>query len=327
MMDYYGREIKYMRLSITDKCNYRCQYCMPEEGIPDVGHESILRYEELETIVQVATELGIHKFRLTGGEPLVRKGVVDFVKRLKEIPGVEELTMTTNGALLGDLATPLKKAGLDRVNISLDSLRHSRFREITRLGNLDDVFAGINAATDAGLTPIKLNVVIMKGINDDEIVDFVQLTMQHPFEVRFIELMPFSGNEQLSEQYMSREEMMKKLPALRPVNVSPEESGVAELYTYPGARGRIGFISPLSHCFCATCNKVRVTADGKLKTCLHSNQEHDLKQALREGANDPIHRKNMVKKALQEGILSKEERHHLEPGKKSVDRNMNKIGG
>ncbi|NCB45011.1 MAG: radical SAM protein, partial [Clostridia bacterium] len=159
MIDHYGREIQYMRLSITDKCNYRCQYCMPEEGIPDVGHESILRYEELETIVQAATELGIHKFRLTGGEPLVRKGVVDFVKSLQEIPGVEELTMTTNGALLGDLAAPLKKAGLDRVNISLDSLRHSRFREITRLGNLDDVFAGINAATDAGLTPIKLNVV------------------------------------------------------------------------------------------------------------------------------------------------------------------------
>ncbi len=327
MIDHYGREIQYMRLSITDKCNYRCQYCMPEEGIPDVGHENILRFEEMEIIVRAATELGIHKFRLTGGEPLVRKGVVDFVKRLKEIPGVEELTMTTNGALLGDLAAPLKKAGLDRVNISLDSMRHSRFREITRLGNLDDVYAGINAATDAGLTPIKLNVVIMKGVNDDEIIDFVQLTMQHPFEVRFIELMPFSGNEPLSTQYMSRDDMMKMLPALRPVDAIPKETGVAELYTYPGARGRIGFISPLSHCFCGTCNKVRVTADGKLKTCLHSNQEFDLKPALRVGEKDTTSRKDGVKKALEEGILSKEERHHLSPGKKSVDRNMNKIGG
>jgi cyclic pyranopterin phosphate synthase len=300
---------------------------MPEEGIPDVGHENVLRYEELETIVGAATELGIKKFRLTGGEPLVRKGIVDFVRRLKEISGVEQLTMTTNGALLGDLALPLKRAGLDRVNISLDSLRHSRFREITRLGNLDDVYAGINAATEAGLTPIKLNVVVMKGMNDDEIIDFVQLTMQHPFEVRFIELMPFSGNESISGRYISREEMLEKLPALRPLTVPLEESGVAELYTYPGARGQIGFISPLSHCFCSTCNKVRVTSDGKLKTCLHSNQEYDLKTALRIEEKKGMTRKDAVKKAIQEGVLAKEERHHLVPGQKSVDRNMNKIGG
>ena len=326
MKDSYGREINYMRLSITDKCNYRCKYCMPEEGIPDLGHDQILRYEELEAIVMASVELGIHKFRLTGGEPLVRKGIVDFVKRLKSIPGVTELTMTTNGALLGDLAKPLKAAGLDRVNISLDSLRHTRFKEITRCGDLNDVLAGINAATAAGFSPIKLNVVTMKGFNDDEILDFVQLTMQHPFEVRFIELMPFSGNKEMNYGYISTDEIKEKLPALKPVEVTLHESGVAQLYSYPGSKGYIGFISPLSDCFCPTCNKVRVTSDGKLKTCLHSNNEYDLKPALIENSKGNFDIEKL-KRSIEQAIMAKEECHHLQPGKATVVRNMNKIGG
>lgn len=325
MKDSYNREINYMRLSITDKCNYRCKYCMPEEGIPDLGHDKILRFEELEAIVKASVELGIHKFRLTGGEPLVRKGIVDFVRRLKAIPGVKELTMTTNGSLLGDLAKPLREAGLDRVNISLDSLRHTRFKEITRCGDLNDVFAGINASTAAGFSKIKLNVVTMRGFNDDEIIDFVQLTMQHPFEVRFIELMPFNGNKEIAYGYISSEEIKAKLPALRPVE-GDHDSGVAQLFTYPGSKGYIGFISPLSNCFCPTCNKVRITSDGKLKTCLHSNSEYDLMPSLKEKANGAFDIEK-IKEAIKEAIMAKEECHHLQPGKATVNREMNKIGG
>lgn len=324
MIDRFGRNIEYMRLSITDKCNYRCIYCMPEEGVCDIGHENILRYEEFLIIVRAAVSLGIRKFRLTGGEPLVRKGVVDFVKRLKSIRGVEELTMTTNGSLLKSLAQPLKDAGLDRVNISLDSLRHTRFKLITRGGNLNDVFEGINSAWRAGLTPIKINTVVMKNFNDDEIMDFVQLTLQYPFEVRFIELMPFSGNENMDYQYISNEDIKAKLPALKEAGAN---NGVAQLYTYPGALGKIGFISPLSHCFCESCNKVRVTADGKLKTCLHSNKEYDLSFPLKESAKNEEETFEIVKKKLEAGILGKEKRHKLLPGVKTVDRNMNKIGG
>ena len=326
MKDSYGREINYMRISITDKCNYRCKYCMPEEGIPDLGHDQILRYEELEAIVRASVELGIHKFRLTGGEPLVRKGIVDFVGRLKSIPGVEELTMTTNGALLGALAKPLRDAGLDRVNISLDSLKHKRFKEITRCGDLKDVLAGIEASTKAGFSPIKLNVVTMKGFNDDEIMDFVQLAKEEPFEVRFIELMPFNGNKDIDYGYISSEEIMAKIPNLIAVKGPISDSGVAQLYSLPGSKGYIGFISPLSHCFCPDCNKVRITSDGKLKTCLHSNNEHDLKPALIEKANGDFHIEK-IKSSIEDAIMAKEECHHLEPGKATVERNMNKIGG
>jgi cyclic pyranopterin phosphate synthase len=299
---------------------------MPEEGIPDLGHDKILRYEELEAIVRASVELGIHKFRLTGGEPLVRKGIVDFVGRLKSIPGVKELTLTTNGALLGALAKPLKAAGLDRVNISLDSLNHQRFKEITRCGDLEDVLAGIEAAKKAGFSTIKLNVVTMKGFNDHEIMDFVQLTKEEPFEVRFIELMPFNGNRDIDYGYISSEEIMAKIPGLTAVEGSHSDSGVAQLYSLPASKGYIGFISPLSHCFCPNCNKVRITSDGKLKTCLHSNNEYDLKPALIEKTNGDFDIKK-IKAFIEDAIMTKEECHHLEPGKATVERNMNKIGG
>jgi len=301
---------------------------MPEEGVKDLGHENILTLEEIERIVRTAASLGISKFRLTGGEPLVRKGIIELIKHLKVIPGVRELTMTTNGALLGDMAKDLKAVGLDRVNISLDTLNHTRFKSITRGGDLNDVIAGINAAVDAGLKPIKLNVVVMKEFNEDEIMDFVQMTFQHDYEIRFIELMPIGETAgQCEGGYVSNAQIKSRLPGLRPlsVNVDGEEEetayGVAELYQYPGTRGKIGFISPMSDCFCPSCNKLRLTADGKLKTCLHSNHEVDLKMALNSEDEGEL------KKTIEAAVLSKEEKHNLCEGAVPIERNMNKIGG
>lgn len=318
MKDSYNRDINYMRISVTDRCNYRCRYCMPQ-GCTDIGHNNILTFEQIENIVRAAVSLGITKFRLTGGEPLVRKGIVGLVRNLSSIDGVEELVMTTNGALLTDYAKELKKAGLSRVNISLDTMRHTRFKEITGGGNLDDVFAGINAATMAGLNPVKINTVIMKGFNDDEIPDFVQLTLQHDYDVRFIEVMPVGDCAEISNEcYMSCEEIKKRLPALK--KVETEQQGVADIYRYPSSRGTLGFISAISNCFCDKCNKIRLTSDGKLKTCLHSNQEIDLKSALAEGSPEAL------VDIIRETILNKEEKHSLKDGQ-TIERNMNRIGG
>lgn len=319
MKDNFGREINYMRISVTDKCNNRCKYCMPPEGVEDLGHNRILKFEEIERIVSAAASLGITKYRLTGGEPLVRKGIVGLVKKLSEIQGVEEIGMTTNGLLLAQYAEDLKKAGLNRVNISIDSLRHTRYKNITRGGDLDQVTAGINAAVKAGLTPVKLNVVAMRGFNDDEIMDFVQLTYQHDYEIRFIELMPIgTALKDCEYGYISCEELKEKMPALRPVD---NGSGVAELFKYPGAKGKIGFITPISSCFCEECNKLRLTSDGKIKTCLHSGQEIDLKVALDENTEDAL------VAMIQEAIEGKEKKHLLGEGGEPIAREMNKIGG
>lgn len=319
MKDNFGREISYLRISVTDRCNLRCQYCMPEEGIDSIGHENILTFENIERIVRAAAELGIEKYRITGGEPLARKGIVGLIDNLSKIEGVKELAMTTNGTLLADKAEALKKAGLHRVNVSLDTLNPTRYKHITRGGHLDEAIAGINAAMKVGLTPLKLNVVVMKGFNDNEIMDFVQLTYQHPYQIRFIELMPIGlateGNEY---GFISNEEVKKKLPMLTPV---AEKNGVAEVFKYPGAMGTIGFISALSSHFCGECNKIRLTADGKLKTCLHSNQEIDLNETLKQGED------GLLKEVLQRAILKKEARHHLNEGSKPISRDMNKIGG
>lgn len=319
MKDNFGREINYMRISITDRCNLRCTYCMPEEGIENIGHEQILSFEEIERVVKAAATLGIKKFRITGGEPLARKGVVQLVEKLTKIEGVEEVTMTTNGTLLDKFASDLKKAGLSRVNISIDSLNPTKYRKITRGGDIEEAYAGINAATKAGLTPVKLNVVAMKGFNDDEILDFVQLTYQYPFEIRFIELMPI-GNAEVGEEFdlITVEDIKEKLPALRPVQ-GPH--GVADTYKYPGATGTIGLISPMSRHFCGECNKIRLTADGKLKPCLHSNREIDLSEVLKHGSDED------VQEAIKNAILNKDERHHLNEGATPIERDMNKIGG
>ena len=319
MKDCFGREISYMRISVTDRCNLRCKYCMPAEGIEDLGHENILSFESIERIVRASTELGITKFRLTGGEPLVRSGIVDLVEILAKIKGVEELAMTTNGIMLDKYAESLKKAGLDRVNISLDTMDSIKYAEITRGGDLNRVTAGINAAIKAGLSPVKINVVAIAGFNDDEIFDFVQLTLNHPIDIRFIELMPIGHTElDSSYKFMSSKDIKNRLPNIIHIE---DYSGVADNYKYPDALGKIGFISPMSNNFCGICNKIRLTSDGKLKPCLHSNQEIDLNQILKTNDNENL--KSVIKTA----IFNKEERHQLNDGAKPIERDMYKIGG
>lgn len=319
MKDRFGRDISYMRISVTDRCNLRCKYCMPEEGIENLGHDKILTFENIQRIVKAAAELGISKFRITGGEPLARKGIVNLIELLAGTEGVRELGMTTNGTLLAEQAEDLKKAGLSRVNISVDSLLYHKYEEITRGGDLDAVFEGVNAALAAGLTPVKLNVVAMEGFNDDEILNFVQLTINHPLDIRFIELMPI-GQAAFSSgyRYLSCDEIKRKLPSLISLK---KQDGVADLYQYPEGKGKIGFISPMSRQFCGACNKIRLTADGKLKPCLHTDQEIDLNGVLESGNFE------LLKETLREAVFQKGEQHELNSGGKPVEREMSQIGG
>ena len=314
MQDGCGRTIDYLRLSVTDLCNYRCRYCMPPEGVTKRGHEEMLSLEELAEIAEAAVRVGVKKIRLTGGEPLVRRGIVELCRRLRAIPGLEELCLTTNGALLPQLAAPLREAGVDRLNISLDTLRPDRFAEMTRLGRLSDTLAGIEAAEAAGFHNLKLDTVLIGGFNDDEIEDFVNLTREHPWEVRFIELMPMGPCAAWDRTcFLSADTVLSRLPELEPL----EAQGVSRRYRIPGAEGTIGLISPVSHDFCAQCRRIRVTADGKLKGCLHSAEELPLR-----GLHGPE-----LEDAIRQGILHKPERHHLAERRSDTPRNMNQIGG
>lgn len=292
---------------------------MPEKGVEKKEHDTILSFEDIHTIVKVSAQLGIKKIRVTGGEPLVRKGIVSLVEKIASVDGIEDLAMTTNGILLKDLAQDLKNAGLNRVNISIDSLFETRYKEITRGGNIDDVLQGLDAAVAVGLNPIKINTVIIKGFNDDEIMNFVQLTLNKPFDVRFIELMPIGqvGIENPYE-FVSNKEILDKLQGIKPVE---SNWSVAEYYQFPGAMGKVGFINPISRHFCGDCNRIRLTADGKLKPCLHNNEEIDLKEAL---ANKDMALLTVKIKAAIEG---KPEKHYLQEKGQCVTRNMNRIGG
>lgn len=314
MLDGCGRTIDYLRLSVTDLCNYRCRYCMPPEGVAKRDHGDILSLEELADIARAAVRLGVKKIRLTGGEPLVRRGIVELCRQLRTIPGLQELCLTTNGALLPQLAAPLREAGLDRLNISLDTLRPDRFAEMTRLGHLSDALAGIEAAEAAGFHDLKLDTVLIGGFNDDEIDDFVNLTREHPWEVRFIELMPMGPCAEWDKFcFLSGDTVLQKVPALQQI----ESCGVARRYRLPGAMGTVGLISPVNHDFCAQCRRIRVTADGKLKGCLHSAEELPLRG---------LHGKEL-EDAIRQGILQKPERHHLTERRSDTPRNMNQIGG
>jgi len=328
-LDAYNRPISYLRISVTDRCNLRCVYCMPPEGVPWRPHGEILRYEEIEIIVRAAAELGISKVRLTGGEPLVRPGVVDLVRLLSRIPGIDDLAMTTNGVLLARYATSLAEAGLRRVNISLDTLRPERFARITRGGRLEDVLAGIEAARQAGLEPIKVNTVVIRGMNDDEVVDLARKTMEAGWNVRFIELMPV-GNGVLAdggwqERVVTAQQIYQKIEAalgvLEPAKVSAG-GGPARYYRLPGARGTLGFITPISEHFCYRCNRLRLTADGHLRPCLLSDQELDLRTPLRQGAEVA-----QIKALLLKGIESKPRQHHLDECRSAENRAMSEIGG
>ena len=314
MQDSCGRTIDYLRLSVTDRCNYRCRYCMPAEGVEKRAHGDILSLEELAEIAAAAVACGVKKIRLTGGEPLVRRGVVDLCRMLRAIPGVEELCLTTNGSLLPRLAKSLREAGLDRLNISLDTLRPDRFAAMTRLGTLQDVLDGIEAAEAAGFHGLKFDTILIGGFNDDEILDFVNLSREHPWEMRFIELMPMGPCAGWDRScFLPAETVLDRVPELVPI----ESQGVARRYKLPGALGTVGLISPVSHDFCAECRRVRVTSDGRLKGCLHSREEISLRGLHGEALAD----------AIRQGILHKPKRHHLAERPSDTPRNMNQIGG
>lgn len=324
--DAYERPIQYLRVSVTDRCNLRCVYCMPEEGVSPLSHQDILRYEEIVRIVRVAVEMGFMHVRLTGGEPLIRKGIVNLVGELAAIPGLDDLSMTTNGILLAGYAEPLAQAGLKRVNISLDTLRPERFHQLTRWGRLEDVLEGREAALAAGLSPVKVNTVVVRGLNDDEVVDLARLTLEPDWHVRFIEVMPlgqgthWSGNGVVpSSEIRSRIE--KALGPLTPVHGEPG-AGPARYYRLPQASGTLGFISPVTEHFCHACNRLRLTSDGQLLPCLLSNASIDLRTHLRAGADD-----DTLRAIFQQAIIAKPRGHYLAQDIVPGCRPMSQIGG
>lgn len=335
LIDSCNRPINYLRISVTDRCNLRCVYCMPAQGIPLLSHTDVLTYEEIETISRVAAELGINKLRLTGGEPLVRLGISELVSKLAKIDNIKDISMTTNGTLLSQYAAELKHAGLQRVNVSLDSLDADKFKSITRIDKLKDVLNGIEAARAAGLNPVKINVVVIRDINDDEILDFARKTVTDGWHVRFIELMPF-GNESLFEchlgddkgktkhRFVSVDEIIERINSLGKLQPSTSitGNGPAKYFNLPEATGTIGFISPISHHFCFNCNRLRLTADGKLRPCLLSDKEIDLREALR---SDTSHEK--LREAISETILLKPKQHNLSGGTGPGKRFMSQVGG
>jgi len=288
MRDQYGRELRDLRISLTDRCNLRCVYCMPAEGIVFRPPEDLLQDDELLLLVRIAAELGVRKVRLTGGEPTVRPGIVDLVREIAAVPGIEDVAMTTNGVLLEYLAADLARAGLRRVNVSLDTLDPVKFRRITRGGRVERVLAGIARAEAVGLRPIKLNAVVVRGFNEEDVVALARLTLEHPWEVRFIEVMPFGSVADLAEAGIVRSEETRArieaaLGPLHPLDLSGEDP--ARTYALPGAPGRVGFISPVSEPFCARCGRLRLTADGRLRLCLLRDDEVDLLTPLRRGAS------------------------------------------
>ena len=317
MIDTYGRQITYLRLSVTELCNLRCRYCMPEDGVCKKRHEEMLTQEEMILAIRAAAALGIRKLRITGGEPLVKSNIVELCRAAAAVDGIEEVCLTTNGTLLPKLAAPLREAGVRRLNISLDTLDAEKFRYITRIGNLEDALAGIEASLEAGFDKIKINSVLIGGFNDDEIPTLAALTQRYPVDVRFIELMPmYDSGDFGPDAFIPYTVVTDRLPDLSPL---PADGGVAKLYRLPGARGNVGLISPVSAHFCADCNRIRLTADGKLKPCLHSSDEISLKGLDYDGMVETL-RSAILSKPKWHGELSYTERSH-------AARNMNQIGG
>jgi len=323
LVDSFGRKINYLRLSVTDRCNFRCLYCMPENGVPKVDHHEILSYEELLLLARSVVPLGIEKIRVTGGEPLVRAGVIDFLGELSRIPKLRQLVLTTNGYLLDEMALQLLSAGVQRLNISLDSLKPDNFAAITRGGDLGRVLKGIRTAEEAGF-PIKINVVAMRGINDDEFEDFAAWTLEKPYAVRFIEYMPTNREDTWTSKVIAGEEILSRIGnrfSMQPV-VRGEMAGPSRDYRISGAAGTIGVITPISGHFCRDCNRIRVTSQGMVKNCLFADTEVDLKPVLRSG--------NVVE--LQEvlrRIVSEKPGKHLMSETDTVHKPfpMSKVGG
>ena len=350
LSDSFHRPISYLRISVTDRCNLRCLYCVPPQGVQHMSPHQVLRYEEIVRIVRAAQGLGITKVRVTGGEPLVRSGIVDFIRMLAAVEGIQDIAITTNGILLKKYAGELRQAGLKRVNVSLDTLRPDRFRHITRGGRLGDVLEGLAAAEAAGLSPIKINVVAMKGFNDDEVEDFGRMTLGRDWHVRFIELMPMGQGVQerledlealadtprcvspdfqtllqqghIQDGFLSIAHVRHLLSSLGPLEPSEVMgNGPARYYRLPRARGTLGFISPISEYFCSNCNRLRLTADGRLRPCLLAEHEIDLRATLRRGASQ-----EELQALIRQAISAKPERHLIDQNKAPRDR-MVQIGG
>ena len=317
LVDAFGRKIDYLRISITDHCNLKCYYCTPFSGRSHLERSEILTYEEMLNVARAAAASGITKIRITGGEPLVRNGVVEFCRMLSEIDGLNSLALTTNGIYLEEMAEPLFKAGISRINISLDTLKPERFEKITGYDWLPRVLAGIERAKQIGMQPIKINTVVMRGINDDEIEDLAGLTMDKPYHVRFIELMPTDSSAygDYETLYMPVEEIMKKISGIEKAQIGPatDSYGPARLCKLPGAAGKVGFIAPISWHFCGACNRLRLTADGKIKTCLFSREEIDIKTPLRGGANQ-----NEIINIIRRAVAKKPRGHHLNEKKNQI---------
>lgn len=315
MLDGEGRLIEYLRLSVTDRCNCRCTYCMPAGGVPMLGHKDILSFEELTEVVSACAQLGVRKVRLTGGEPLVRRGLPELVRMIRAVPGVEELAMTTNATLLAPVAAELHHAGLDRLNVSLDTLDAARYAELTRGGSLADALAGLAAARDAGFSRTKVNCVLMGGVNDADVPHLAELARTEPIDVRFIELMPMGPCAGWPKaRFVPAETVLEVVPGLVPLR----RDGVAELWHAPGWVGNVGLIRPMSHRFCDGCSRIRVTADGRLKPCLHSAAEIPLRG---------LHGEALLAE-LRRGIAAKPAYHHMDRDHASQSaRDMNEIGG
>ena len=327
MVDKNNRKINYLRLSITDRCNLRCMYCMPEEGIDFLPHDNILSYEEMLRMVRLSIYRGIQKVRITGGEPLVRKGFIDFLSRMSKIEGLEEITLTTNGVLLKKYAADIKACGVNRVNISLDSLKPEKFKRITGRDFFKEVWDGIQEVEKLGFAPIKINVVAIRGVNDDEIEDFGRLTLEKPYHIRFIEHMPIGGsNNWNSEKFIPILEIYERLQnvgALVSIQRRNNLDGPAQRYKIENAKGEIGLIGALSNHFCAVCNRLRLTADGHLRSCLFSENEIDVMPLLRNKESDEA-----ILALIEKAITEKPERHNLKnQGHRSCTRQMSSIGG
>lgn len=323
--DAYGRQMSYLRISLTDRCNFRCVYCMPAVGMKFQPREELLTDDELLRAVGLFAKIGFTKLRLTGGEPTIRPHLVELVRAMKAFPGIEEISMTTNALLLSRNAAALKEAGLDRINVSLDTLDPDRFKLMTRGGRLDMVWAGIEAAAAAGLRPIKINSVIVRGHNDCEVCDLAALTLERDWQMRFLEIMPMEGvgtvyDEGLVTSAETQARLEERFGPLEPIDTPPGDP--ARVWKIQGAKGTIGFISPISAPFCANCNRVRLTADGKLRLCLLRNDEVELRDLMRAGATD-----DEIEQTLRRGIWRKPWGHGIAEGDRNIGRGMSQIGG
>lgn len=314
--DRYGRQITYLRLSVTELCNLRCRYCMPEEGLRKKAHADMLTEEEMVSAVAAAASLGIKKLRITGGEPLVKRNILSICRRCAQTEGIREVCLTTNGALLPTLAAPLREAGVSRVNISLDTLNADKYASITRCGTLESALNGIHAALEAGFDRVKINAVLMGGVNDDEIRPLAELTRRWPVDVRFIELMPMYDGGFAPEAFLPVKAVLSALPELES---AAQDGGVARLYRLPGAQGRVGLISPVSDHFCTACSRLRLTADGKLKPCLHSGEEYPIKGMSFSEMQEQFRRAILAKPSCHEVLSARES--------SRAGRDMNQIGG